>query len=75
MALPKCLDCPVCHRQPMWYASGDAEDIQCPWDEGCPEDSFDFSTGYRPALEAIAAWNDAVLAYAPAPTTGDTPHE
>mgnify|MGYP001761411581 CR=1 FL=1 len=61
----KCLPCPVCGRQPHWYPSmiRAAESIECPWDDGCPENSFDFSTGYLPDDEAVAAWNAAVLAH------------
>ena len=58
----KCLDCPVCGHQPMWHGSmiRDAESICCNWEDHCPEDSFDFDTGYLPVTEAVESWNRAV---------------
>lgn len=60
-----CLDCPICHRQPHWCPSmvRDAESVGCNWDDGCPEDSFDFMTDYLPIKEAVAAWNLEVENY------------
>ena len=62
MTFPECLPCPKCGHQPTWHGSmiRDAESIGCNWEGHCPEDSFDFSTGYLPVEEAIAAWNAAV---------------
>lgn len=58
-----CKNCPVCGHQPFWYGSMKSpgeECIECPWAPHCPEDSFDFSTGYLPADKAVAKWNSAV---------------
>lgn len=62
MRLPECLLCPKCGHRPTWHGSmiRDAESIGCNWEDHCPEDSFDFTTGYMPIEEAIASWNAAV---------------